>query len=162
VREPTVELAGRLGLDAVRFQGNWIPHQLRPATGDGVFFVGDSAGHCLPLTAEGIRPAFYFALALGRELREVLAGRAARDDALRRYAAFSHAHRRPFAAMLMTQHLVGRLTGSGALRAAVRLTGRRRVAPWIFGHYFRITPPPPAPAAAVPPARRPQPAPAPA
>jgi len=166
VREPTVALAGDLGLDAVRYQGNWIPHQLRPATEDGVFFVGDSAGHCLPLTAEGIRPAFYFALALGAELREVLAGRAAREGALERYAAFSHAHRRPFAAMLLTQHLVGRITGSAALRAAVRMTGRRRVAPWIFGHYFRITPPPPpAAAAATPaqsqaPAHMPQPAPA--
>jgi menaquinone-9 beta-reductase len=163
VREPTVELAGDLGLDAVRYQGNWIPHQLRPATEAGVFFVGDSAGHCLPLTAEGIRPAFYFALALGAELREVLAGRAAREGALERYAAFSHAHRRPFAAMLLTQHLVGRLTGSGALRAAVRMTGRRRVAPWIFGHYFRITPPPSAAATeraqAQAPAHMPRPAP---
>ncbi len=31
VKEPTVELAGDLGVDAVRYQGNWIPHQLRPA-----------------------------------------------------------------------------------------------------------------------------------
>ena len=31
-----------------------------PAAEDGVFFVGDSAGHCLPLTAEGIRTALYF------------------------------------------------------------------------------------------------------
>jgi menaquinone-9 beta-reductase len=146
VREPTVALARGLGLDAVRYQGNWIPHKLRPATEDGVFFVGDSAGHCLPLTAEGIRPAFYFALALGRELREVLAGRADRDRALERYAAFSHGHRRPFAAMLLTQHLVGQITGSGALGAAVRLTGRRRLAHWIFRHYFGITPPPASPA----------------
>ena len=54
-----------------------------------MFFVGDSAGHCLPLTAEGIRPAFYFALALGRELREVLGGRLTREQALARYGAFS-------------------------------------------------------------------------
>jgi len=141
VREPTERLAGALGVPPVRFQGNWIPHRLRAATEDGVFFVGDSAGHCLPLTAEGIRPAFYFALALGRELREVLAGRATREQALARYAAFSHAHHRPFAAMLAAQQLVGRVTGSAPLRAAVRMTGRRRVARWIFGHYLAITPP---------------------
>ena len=56
------------------YQGNWIPHQLRRAVEDGVFFVGDSAGHCLPLTAEGIRTALYFGLACGRELRAVLDG----------------------------------------------------------------------------------------
>jgi flavin-dependent dehydrogenase len=141
VREPTVALATELGLGAVAFQGNWIPHQLRPATEGGVFFVGDSAGHCLPLTAEGIRPAFYFALALGRELRHVLAGRATREQALDRYAAFSAAHRRPFAALLAAQHLVGRLTDSAAMRGAVRLVGRRHVTRWLFERYLAIAPP---------------------
>ena len=67
-------MAARLGVDAVRYQGNWFPHELRPAAEDGVFFVGDSAGHCLPLSGEGIRTAFYFGIACGRELRAVLAG----------------------------------------------------------------------------------------
>ena len=60
----------------VRYQGNWFPHQLRPAVEDGVFFVGDSAGHCFPLSGEGIRTAFYFGIACGRELRAVLAASA--------------------------------------------------------------------------------------
>ena len=66
VKEPTKEIARRLERDAVRYQGNWFPHRLRPATEDGVFFVGDSAGHCLPLSGEGIRTAFYFGIAAGR------------------------------------------------------------------------------------------------
>src|SRR5205807_7608232 len=68
VKEPTVRLASDLGADTIRYQGNWIPHALRDATEDGVFFAGDSAGHCLPLTAEGIRTALYFGIACGREL----------------------------------------------------------------------------------------------
>jgi len=72
---------------AVGFQGNWIPHKLRPATEDGVFFVGDSAGHCLPADRRGHRPAFYFALALGRELRHG-PGRAG-DPASRRSSAMA-------------------------------------------------------------------------
>src|SRR4051795_11308856 len=75
VKDNTVKLARDLDEDAVRYQGNWIPHKLRPATEDGVFFVGDPAGHCLPLTAEGIRTALYFGLACGRELRAVVEGR---------------------------------------------------------------------------------------
>src|SRR5947209_7065074 len=89
VKQPTVRLAGDLRLPAERYQGNWIPHQLRAAVEDGVFFVGDSAGHCLPLTAEGIRTALYFGLACGRELRAVADSRLAPEQALRRYAAFS-------------------------------------------------------------------------
>ena len=96
VKEPTVRLAGDLGLPAEGYQGNWIPHQLRPAVEDGVFFVGDSAGHCLPLTAEGIRTALYFGLACGRELRAVLDGRRSRELALARYGAFSAAHARKY------------------------------------------------------------------
>src|ERR1700736_4095835 len=94
VKEPTVRLAHDLQLAAVRYQGNWIPHQLRAAVEDGVFFAGDSAGHCLPLTAEGIRTALYFGLACGRELRGVLDGRQTRDQALERYGSFSAAHAR--------------------------------------------------------------------
>ena len=91
VKEPTVRLARDLDRDAVRYQGNWIPHKLRRAAEDDVFFVGDSAGHCLPLTAEGIRTAFYFGIACGRELRAVVDGDKHRDEALRDYAAFSAA-----------------------------------------------------------------------
>jgi menaquinone-9 beta-reductase len=146
VRDPTVALARDLGLEAVSYQGNWIPHQLRDATEAGVFFVGDSAGHCLPLTAEGIRPAFYFALALGRELRHVLAGRATREQALERYRAFCAEHAWQYAAMLAVQHLVGHVTGTAALRAAARFVSRPRVARWVFGHYLGIAPPTFAPA----------------
>ena len=89
VKEPTREIAGRLGVDAVRYQGNWFPHRLRPAVEDGVFFAGDSAGHCFPLSGEGIRTAFYFGIACGRELRAVLGGERTREQALARYGAFS-------------------------------------------------------------------------
>ncbi|KKK78131.1 hypothetical protein LCGC14_2846630, partial [marine sediment metagenome] len=44
VKQPTVDLADRLGRDTVNYQGNWIPHRLHDATEDNVFFVGDSAG----------------------------------------------------------------------------------------------------------------------
>ena len=141
VKDATVELAGDVGAEAVRFQGNWIPHKLRAATEDGVFFVGDSAGHCLPLTAEGIRPAFYFALALGRELRHALAGRATREQALERYGAFSAQHSWQYAGLLAAQHLVGRTTASAALRAAVRFVGIPAVGRWAFRHYLSIAPP---------------------
>ena len=77
VRKGTDRLAADLGGERVHYQGNWIPHELRPPTEGGVFFAGDSAGQCLALTAEGIRTALYFGIAVGRELRAVFEGRAA-------------------------------------------------------------------------------------
>ena len=78
--------------DAVRYQGNWFPHELRPAAEDGVFFVGDSAGHCIPLSGEGIRTAFHFGIAAGREIRAVLAGESGARQALAAYGDFSDGH----------------------------------------------------------------------
>ena len=140
VKEPTVRLAGDLGLPPERYQGNWIPHQLRAAVEDGAFFAGDSAGHCLPLTAEGIRTALYFGLACGRELRAVVEGRQPREQALARYAAFSAAHARKFRWLLRAQQAVGQLTPTRAIPALVRVLENPRVAAWAFNQYLAIAP----------------------
>jgi flavin-dependent dehydrogenase len=141
VKEPTVRLAQDLGLPAERYQGNWIPHRLRRAVEDGIFFTGDSAGHCLPLTAEGIRTAIYFGLACGRELRAVLDGRRTREQALARYGAFSDAHARKFAWMLAAQRAVGRVTPSRAVTALIAAFENRRLSHWVFDQYLAIAPP---------------------
>jgi flavin-dependent dehydrogenase len=140
VRETTELLADDLGRERVRYQGNWIPHKLRPATEAGVFFVGDSAGHCLPLTAEGIRTALYFGIALGRELRAVAEGRQDRAEALARYARFSDSHEWKFSWMLRAQRLVPRIPPR-LLGPLIRLLGAGPVVAWSFGHYLRIAPP---------------------
>jgi len=106
VKDATVVLAEREAGDAVRFQGNWFPHRLRSASDGRTAFVGDSAGHCFPLSGEGIRTAFYFGTKLGAELRAAVTGRQTRRQALDRYAAFSDAHAPAFARALRLQRLV--------------------------------------------------------
>jgi flavin-dependent dehydrogenase len=141
VKEPTVRLAGDLDLPPKGYQGNWIPHQLRDAIEDGVFFAGDSAGHCLPLTAEGIRTALYFGIACGRELRAVLAGLRSREQALRGYRAFSASHERKFRWLLNTQRAVGQITPNRAMTHIVRAFESRRLSHWVFNQYLAIAPP---------------------
>jgi flavin-dependent dehydrogenase len=141
VKDTTVLLAEDLGHPAVRYQGNWIPHRLRQATEPGpIFFAGDSAGHCLPLTAEGIRTAFYFGIALGRELRAVVDGKQSRETAAERYDRFHEAHRWKFEAMLKVQRLVPRIRPR-LLPALFAALSRPSVAAWSFQHYLRIAPP---------------------
>jgi flavin-dependent dehydrogenase len=152
VKEPTVRLAGDLDLPAVGYQGNWIPHQMRRPIEDGVFFAGDSAGHCLPTTAEGIRTALYFGLACGRELRGVIEGRQDRAQALARYAAFCDRHLRPFRWLLRVQSLVSRVNPTPLMTPALRLMDSPRFITWSFGHYLRIAPPEFALAGEAPPA----------
>ena len=140
VKEPTVRLAEDLHRDPVRYQGNWIPHRIREATEDGVFFVGDSAGHCLPLTAEGIRTALYFGVAAGRELREVARGRQSPAAALAAYGAFSAAHRWKFEWMLRAQRLVPRVPPR-MLSTALHGIAAKRFVDWSFRAYLEIAPP---------------------
>src|SRR3954453_12431978 len=142
VKEPTVRLAADVDVPAVRFQGNWIPHRIRPAVDARTFFVGDSAGHCLPTTAEGIRPALYFGLACGRELRAVLEGRATRERALATYGAFSAAHRWKYEALFRVQQLVGHANPHPrVMRAWLRAVSPARVTEWAFERYLNIAPP---------------------
>jgi len=140
VRDTTELLAEDLGRDRVRYQGNWIPHKLRRATEGGVFFAGDSAGHCLPLSAEGIRTALYFGIALGRELRAVVDGRQSRERAAAAYAEFHDSHEWKFRWMLRVQRLVPRVPPR-LLGPLIRLMGSKRFVDWSFEHYLRIAPP---------------------
>jgi menaquinone-9 beta-reductase len=140
VRQTTELLAEDLGRDRVRYQGNWIPHKLRRATEGGVFFAGDSAGHCLPLSAEGIRTALYFGIALGRELRGVVEGRQSREQAAAAYAEFNDSHEWKFRWMLRVQRLIPRIPPR-VLGPAIRLMGSKRFVDWSFSHYLQIAPP---------------------
>ena len=140
VKDTTVMLTEDLGKEPNEYQGNWIPHKLRRGTEGGVFFVGDSAGHCLPLSAEGIRTALYFGIALGRELRGVVQGRQTREEAAAAYAAFHDSHEWKFRWMLRVQKLVPRVPPR-ILWPLIRLLGLKRFVDWSFDHYLRITPP---------------------
>jgi flavin-dependent dehydrogenase len=152
VKQPTLRLVEDVQASPDGYQGNWIPHRIRPATEDGVFFAGDSAGHCLPLTAEGIRTAFYFGIAVGRELRAVVEGRQDRAAALERYHAFSAAHRWKYELIYLTQQSIRHLHGR-PMDTLTRVFARRKVSKWAFRHYLDVAPPQfavPAPPAAIP------------
>ena len=140
VKDTTVKLTQDLGKEPNEYQGNWIPHKLRTATEGGVFFVGDSAGHCLPLSAEGIRTALYFGIALGRELRGVVEGRQSREQAAETYAAFHDSHEWKFKWMLRVQKLIPRVPPR-ILAPLIKLMSSKRFVDWSFTHYLRIAPP---------------------
>ncbi len=140
VKDTTLELARDLDREPIRYQGNWIPHRIREAIEGDIFFAGDSAGHCLPLTAEGIRTALYFGIACGRELAGVLADRQTKGDALARYGAFSAIHRWKFEWLLRVQQLVPRVPPR-LLSPSLRALGTKRFVDWSFNHYLEIAHP---------------------
>ena len=102
--------------------GQLVPPPLRAAAEDCMFFVGDSAGHCLPLSGEGIRTAFYFGIAAGGSSAPSTRARARerRRWPLRR---FSEEHARPYARALVASSAVPALPPR-ALTALIALPGR--------------------------------------
>ena len=140
VKRPTVALAERTGRPAEGYQGNWIPHRVRPATDREVFYAGDSAGQVMPLTAEGIRFALHFGLACGRELRAVVEGRQARETALRRYHEDAAEQAWRFDWLLRAQQAIPRLP-AGALDRLVAACGRPGFADRMWTRYLAAAPP---------------------
>ena len=126
-KEGTVELACRLDRDAVRYQGNWFPHRLRPAAEDGVFFVGDSAGHCFALSGEGIRTAFYFGIAVRpRAARACSPASARARRRCDRYGAFSARHARAFGLALRAPAADPGAAAARCSRSAARIRAPAR------------------------------------
>ena len=137
VKQPTLDIVGDLGQSPDGYQGNWIPHRLRDALEDDVFFVGDSAGHCLPTTAEGIRPALILGALLGDELRAVVEGRRSAADARARYAKAHDGMRFDFECLYRVQGSIRHLHGP-VLNRLTRVFTRRRISLWAFGKYLNI------------------------
>lgn len=73
------------GADPSTYHGGFFPHGLRRPTVGTIFLVGDSAGQCLPLTGEGIRPAIYFGQRCGDLLQRVISGERSLRQALQEY-----------------------------------------------------------------------------
>jgi flavin-dependent dehydrogenase len=137
VKQPTLDLVRDVDQSPDGYQGNWIPHRLRDAVEDGVFFVGDSAGHCLPTTAEGIRPALILGTLLGADLRAVVNGEQSADAARAHYTAVHDSHRFDFEALYRVQQSIRHLHGP-VLDTLTRLFARRRLSLWAFGKYLNI------------------------
>ncbi len=119
------------------FHGGFIPYILQAPNLGCVFRVGDSAGQCLPLTGEGIRPALYFGLAAGKLVRRVLCEELSLTQALSHYNKFVMQYRFCYDLLLRFQrwlpHLPPRLTEAVAMLIQC---------PWILkqvmGVYWRI------------------------
>ena len=96
---PLERFLAKWGLRAGKCHGGFLASGLTDPVVGSVFVVGDAAGHCLPLTGEGIRMAVRAGQFLGEQLQAVLDGVLSREEAARRYRAFVRAQRRSYAAM---------------------------------------------------------------
>ncbi|MBI3456305.1 MAG: NAD(P)/FAD-dependent oxidoreductase [Candidatus Rokubacteria bacterium] len=112
LRAPLERFLARLDLPPARFHGTYFPAGLGAPTAGRVFAVGDAAGHCLPLTGEGIRPAVYFGRLCGRLVQSVLDGGRSLDAALAAYERQVWTHRRGYRVLRALQWAVQKMPGA--------------------------------------------------
>jgi flavin-dependent dehydrogenase len=91
------------GAAATSFHGGFFPSRLRTATAGEVFLVGDSAGHCLPLTGEGIRPAIYFGQRCGDLIQRAMEGAITVTEALATYRQIVNRYRWLYRSLRLAQ-----------------------------------------------------------
>lgn len=128
------DFLSELGVSGGNRHGGFLPGALRPATVGHVFLVGDAAGHCFPLSGEGIRPSLFFADACGRIVRDLLADRIGFVAALEAYRREVAKHRWAFRTMRTMQDLVLALPpmAQDLLVRMVALTPIRETLEWAY------------------------------
>jgi menaquinone-9 beta-reductase len=100
------DFLSRLKVSGGTRHGGFLPGALRPPTVGHVFLVGDAAGHCFPLSGEGIRPSLFFADACGRIISDFLAGRIGFVAAMEAYRREVARRRWVFRALRRTQDVL--------------------------------------------------------
>ncbi|HEU4438899.1 MAG TPA: NAD(P)/FAD-dependent oxidoreductase [Methylomirabilota bacterium] len=136
--KPAVErLLRECGTAAGAYHGTYFPSRLLPPTTDGIFAVGDAAGQCLPLTAEGIRPALYFGGECGRIVQGILDGRQSREVGLEAYRRLVARYRRPYRILRFAQWMAAH-TPTRWFALVTQLAATRPLRPGWWPRYGRF------------------------
>ena len=86
--------------------GGFFPSKFREPTLGNIFLVGDSAGQCLPLTGEGIRPAIYFGKKCGEIIQQIINKEKTREQGLKDYRDFAMSHKKYYTFLLALQNIL--------------------------------------------------------
>ena len=125
LQAPMAALRARDALGpAAESHGGAIACVPRAPSDGNVLFAGDAAGHALPVTLEGIRPAVHFGAAAGRLIAAALDSRIADDDVRRRYEALHAAHLGGYARLNRLQRWYRHLPQPLLRRLVTRGVGR--------------------------------------
>lgn len=100
------EFVGHFGLKIGDLHGGYFPHRLAQPVVGKVFLIGDSAGQCLPLIGEGIRPAIVFGQKCGEIIEEILEGKISLETGLKKYQDFVLVKKFPYEIMYSVQRFL--------------------------------------------------------
>lgn len=120
--------------------GGFFTSTLVEPVRDGMMLVGDSAGMCLPVSGEGIRPALVFGQVAGRLAERVRTGEMALPDALRAYREGVHDRARGYRILERLQGILNVLPDP-LFAVFARSVASGRVLPWAVRAYWNVANP---------------------
>ncbi|WP_217915791.1 hypothetical protein [Miltoncostaea marina] len=123
-----------------RRHGGYFTSRFGEPVRDGMFVAGDAAGHCLPVSGEGIRPALVFGQVAGRLAERVRTGELPLDAALSRYRAFVTSRRRGYDVLDRLQTALD-LLPDPLFALFARAVASDRVLPWAVRNYWEVADP---------------------
>lgn len=135
LRQRLEAFVGELGLEVGPTHGGVMPVIRREPLSGEVFVVGDAAGQCLPVTAEGIRVAILHGLACGQLIAAVLDGEISVAEARHRYQDYVQRTDRFHQRLLKMQAVVER-TPERLLALGARACSPAPIAHWILRRYL--------------------------
>ena len=122
------------GTAAANYHGTYFPSRLGRATVGRFFVVGDAGGQCLPLTAEGIRPALYFGGECGKIVQRVISGALTLDAGLLTYRELVERYRTAYRILQWAQWVTAHAPARW-LAGLTALAGRRPLLPRWWPRY---------------------------
>lgn len=122
--------------------GGYFPLRQRSPVEGPLFLVGDAAGQCMPLTAEGIRPAVYFGQQCGALLQRVLDEELTLAQAQSAYRRLHNGYRPLYRWLLQHQRWTTRLPAV-LLAGLVRLAKVSGYSDRFLRRYCAMMPPTP-------------------
>jgi flavin-dependent dehydrogenase len=134
LKPPLEEYLHAEGIAAGHYHGAYFPNRLGHATVGPLFAVGDAAGQCLPLTAEGIRPALYFGGECGKIVQRILTGSLTLEAGLASYRGLVERYRRAYRILEWAQWVTAHAP-TRWLAALTDLAARRSLLPRWWPRY---------------------------
>jgi flavin-dependent dehydrogenase len=107
---------------------------------DRMFVVGDAAGHCLPVSGEGIRPALVFGQLAGRLAERVRLGEMPLDVALSRYRGYVRSCEHGYRVLDRLQSVLNVLPDP-LFALFARSVAQPRFLDWAVRHYWSVADP---------------------
>jgi flavin-dependent dehydrogenase len=137
LRSPLERYLRDQGTAAGSYHGAYFPNRLGRATVGRLFAVGDAAGQCLPLTAEGIRPALYFGGECGKIVQRIIAGSLTLEAGLAGYRELVERYRKAYRILQWVQWVTAHAP-TRWLAALTELAARRPLHPRWWPRYGRF------------------------